>query len=329
MWFLLSQQAIRRTQAHPLQRYRMLRISQYALSRQRKDSNVVKRERWTEADVDDLPAGEHDDFDRKSGRLLGNQDEFFNKVAKALSAFANSGGGSLILGVTDNGTPDGLQATVGRTLVREWLEQKVPTLLDYPLSDFRVHLVERGKASRIPSDKEVIVIDVGDSAAAPHQSKRDKCYYRREAGHSVPAPHFYLELLRQRLTSPVLEVSLSSFEPIEVYEHEEGVFVGSWLNFDVMNVGRVAAYDWQLNCRQLSNDNIQQVRLESDVRFRNFPKGHGLYSKGIPINKTILPGCNYWERIAIGIQLRPVARSEIAVRREIETMIGVSISAEI
>ena len=119
MWFLLSQQAIRRTQAHPLQRYRMLRISQYALSRQREDSNVVKRERWTEADVDELPAGEHDDFDRKSGRLLDNQDEFFNKVAKALSAFANSGGGSLILGITDNGTPDGLRATVGRTATRE------------------------------------------------------------------------------------------------------------------------------------------------------------------------------------------------------------------
>jgi hypothetical protein len=38
----------------------------------------VKRERWTEADVDNLPAGEHDDFDRKSGRLLGNQDEFLS-----------------------------------------------------------------------------------------------------------------------------------------------------------------------------------------------------------------------------------------------------------
>ena len=243
-------------------------------------------------------------------------------MAKALSAFANSGGGSLILGVMDNGTPDGLQATEGKTPLREWLEQKVPTLLDYPLSDFRVHLIERGKASRIPSDKEVIVIDVGDSAAAPHQSKRDKRYYRREAGRSVPAPHFDRAFAAAANEFLVLEVSLSSFEPVEAYEHEEGLFVGSLLNFEVKNVGRVAAYDWQLNCRQLSNENIQQVRLELDVRFGNFPKGLGLYSKGIPISKTILPGCNYRERIPIGIQLRPVARAEIAVRREIETMIG-------
>ena len=188
-------------------------------------------------------------------------------------------------------------------------------------NDFRVHLVERAKASRIPSDKEVFVIDIGDSAAAPHQSKRDKCYYRREAGHSVPAPHFYLELLRQRLTSPALEVLLRTFGPVEAYEHEEGLFVGSWLNFEIRNVGRVAAYDWQLNIRQLTNDKIQQARLEADVRFSNFPKGQGLPSKGIATNRNILPGCDYWEPIKIGIHLRPVARNEIAVRREIEMMI--------
>jgi hypothetical protein len=322
MWFLFSQQARRKSRIHPLQRLRTLRMTDYALSRQREELNVVKREHWTEADLDSLPAGEPDAFDRKSGRLFDKQDEFFNKVAKALSAFANSGGGSLILGVTDDGTPDGLPTTVGRTPMRDWLEQKVPTLLDYPLSDFRVHVVVRDNASRIPSEKEVIVIDVGDSAAAPHQSKRDKCYYRREAGHSVPAPHFYLELLRQRLTNPVLELSLRSFEPVEAYEHENGLFVGAWLKFEVSNVGRVAAYDWQLNCRQLANDKIPQERLKSDFRFQKFPKGDGSYSRGTPINKTILPGCNYWEWIAIGIQLRPRARAENAVLGEIETMIA-------
>ena len=59
-----------------------------------------------------------------------------------------------------------------------------------------------------------------------------------------------------------------------------------------------------------------------DVRFHKFPRGHGSYSTGIPFNKTILPGCNYWERIAIGIQLRPSARRENAVLREIETMLA-------
>jgi hypothetical protein len=88
---------------------------------------------------------------------------------KALSAFANSGGGSLILGVMDNGTPDGLQPTVGKTPVREWVEQKVPTLLDYPLSDFRVHLLERGKASGfLPTKRSLSLMSV---TVPPHRTK--------------------------------------------------------------------------------------------------------------------------------------------------------------
>jgi putative transposase len=118
-------------------------------SRQRKELNVVKRERWTEADLDELPAEEPDGFDRKAGQLFEtSQDNFLNSIAKALSAFANSGGGSLILGIKDDGLPDGLRPFVGRTAMRDWIEQKIPHLLDYPLSDFRVHTVTKSDVSR-------------------------------------------------------------------------------------------------------------------------------------------------------------------------------------
>ena len=63
----------------------------------------------------------------------------------------------------DDGTPDGLPPLVGGTAIRDWIEQKVPHLLDYPLSDFRVHTVVKRDPSRIPAGREVIVIDVGDT----------------------------------------------------------------------------------------------------------------------------------------------------------------------
>lgn len=89
------------------------------------------------------------DFDRKAGQLFEtSQDNFLNSIAKALSAFANSGGGSLILGIKDDGLPDGLRPFVGRTAMRDWIEQKIPHLLDYPLSDFRVHTVTKSDVSR-------------------------------------------------------------------------------------------------------------------------------------------------------------------------------------
>jgi predicted HTH transcriptional regulator len=183
----LFSQSMRSTSGtRPIQRLRTVSSAEQALARQRRELNVVKREHWKESDLENLPEGEPDVFDRKSGRLFDNRDKFLDGVAKALSAFANSGGGSLILGVSNDGVPDGLPPREGKTSMREWLEQKIPALLDYPLGDFRVHTVSRSENSRIPSDKEVIVIDVGDSAAAPHQSARDKIYYRREGGHSKP-----------------------------------------------------------------------------------------------------------------------------------------------
>jgi hypothetical protein len=190
MWFLYPQLARPKSRICAVQRLRSIRSVDYTLSRQREELNIVKRERWTEAELEDLPTEEPDVFDRKSGRLFEDQAKFLDSVAKALSAFANSGGGSLIIGMDDNGAPDGLPAAVGQAAMRDWIEQKIPHLLDYPISDFRVHTVIKSDPSRIPADKEVIVIDVGDSAAAPHQNKRDKIYYRREGGAISPCSPF-------------------------------------------------------------------------------------------------------------------------------------------
>ena len=79
-----------------------------SLVRQRSDMNSVKREKWTEADLDALPLGEHDYFERKSGPLFAKPDEALGAAAKALSAFANSGGGHLILGIDNAGVLDGI-----------------------------------------------------------------------------------------------------------------------------------------------------------------------------------------------------------------------------
>jgi hypothetical protein len=74
----------------------------------------------------------------------------------------------------------------------------------------RARVVPAKSKSRIPPGKDVIVVDIGDSALAPHQRKSDKVYFYRVAGHSVPVPHFYLELLRQRLVDAALALSLVS-----------------------------------------------------------------------------------------------------------------------
>lgn len=166
----------------------------------------MKKERWTEAELVALPAGEHDYFERKGGDLLTDSG-YREKIAQALSAFANSGGGQLIIGVRDDLSIDGVPETRGRTRTRDWIEQLIPNLLIYALQDFRVHEVERDPQSAIPVNRVVIVIEVGDSALAPHQSESNKVYYHRSGGRSEPAPHHYLKMLWSRETYPSRRVA--------------------------------------------------------------------------------------------------------------------------
>ena len=302
-----------------------IRSSVMSLLRQEISMNMIKREKWTEADVDALPAGEHDYFERKSGQLFTNMGDLLGKLAKTISAMANSGGGYIILGVDDAGTPDGVPPLQGNTPVRDWLEQKIPHLVEYPLADFRVHVVEPSVSSRIPSGKQVIVVDIGDSALAPHQCAHGGgdatkyTYYYRQAGRSEPAPHFYLELLRQRLVSPVLEATLTRVVPVKAARVPDGVFLATHLRFLVRNSGRVAAYKWQLQVTEMAGHPEGRV---SDYRFRvgDYPSGWGM-SGGIRVDDTILPGCALDENKDFGMLLRPAALSAESVQVEIEALI--------
>ena len=202
--------------------------------------------------------------------MFADPGELLGKLAKTVSALANSDGGYIVLGVDDAGTPDGVPPMRGKTSTKEWLEQKIPHLVAYPLADFRVHVAEPSTPSRIPAGCQVIVVDIGDSALAPHQclhggvGAAKHMYYYRQASHSEPAPHFYLELLRQRLVAPVLTADLVEVLPIKARSADGGVFGALRLRFHITNAGRVAAYKWQLQITEYDGHQADRV---SDYRF--------------------------------------------------------------
>jgi len=291
-----------------------------ALGRQdQSDMTFVKRENWTENEVNELPTGEHDYFDRKSGAIFdkaADRNQLYDTLAKAASAFTNSGGGHLILGATDAGVLDGVPHIFsGMTTVRDWLEQKLPQLVDYRLSDFRVHVARPRIGSSIPQGRDVIVVDFGDSALAPHQSTRDHIYYYRSAGRSLPAPHFYLELLRQRLTSPSLDFDLTGVD-VDAWSYEEQLILRLEARFLLENKGRVAAYKWALVARTLTN--APEGRAD-DFLFGAIP-GAPAHMSSIRIDDTILPGCTCAETKVFGARLRPMV-DEAAARAELSAML--------
>lgn len=88
---------------------------------------------WDEDCVLNLPAHESDTFERKGAQLLDCQpkddDKLWDKLAKQLSAFANSKGGQIIFGVANDGAVDrgGVTRTVrGQRSIKNGLKITFP-----------------------------------------------------------------------------------------------------------------------------------------------------------------------------------------------------------
>jgi hypothetical protein len=256
----------------------LARAARNGAARRELTATLYMRERWTEPDVLALPTGEHNYFERKRWAFLDGGRE---KLAKALSALANSGGGHLVIGVQDDGTIDGAPPMRGRTSTRDWLEQIIPGCLAPPLAGFRVHVVERAEhGSVIPADRVVLVVDVADSAHAPHQAEQERIYYYREGGRSERAPHFVLEGLRNRLVAPQLVPTLRAPVLRSRTQRDGRHWVTLGLPIAVRNDGKIAALKWRVVIEEaiLGNRNT----LEGHIEHRR---------KGIEVgDRTLFPG---------------------------------------
>jgi Schlafen, AlbA_2 len=164
-------------------------------------SYKVPEEQWTEKMVKDLPS-EDDRFEFKENIDI-------EKITKEICAFANSFGGTLFLGVKDkNSGITGVDSLKGNKPTTLWLEQIIPTKLEFRFGSFRVREVKLASSTqkKIGLDKAVISIDVFDSELTPYQVVQTRIYYRRENSSSKEAPHSYLAYLWSRNSSDKTQV---------------------------------------------------------------------------------------------------------------------------
>lgn len=152
-----------------------------------------------------LPPGDEDSrWELKSASYLTPQkrSDLKSELGKQVSAFANSGGGYLVFGVSKERNLEPCEMAVGREPMKDFLATMVEQSVEHPIRHFHIHQV--GFAG--DTSNAIFVVELEDSPAAPHQAKAEKIYYYRIDGHSKPAPHFHLELLRHRFTKSVIEI---------------------------------------------------------------------------------------------------------------------------
>jgi len=191
--------------------------------------------------------------------LKDNKTNLLNERSKQVSAFANSGGWNLVLGLSDDKEIEPCEQLVGRQPMKDYLATVVEQSVEYPLQDFRVHRIPLTKDPQ----KSIFIIEVGDSLAASHQAKRDSHYYYRIDGHTKPAPHLHVELLRQRETRAVLEIGNVEYYVEKFLGTDTGI-VEIMVVLPIRNVSYQAAASWGVLIEHTRQDDCWEIRTTGE-----------------------------------------------------------------
>jgi hypothetical protein len=153
-------------------------------------------------DLSNLPSREDDRLEFKSS-LIGFTD-LQKRIERAASAFWNTGGGTLIVGVNDCGKSDGgIPVLKGNQPIRAWVDLIIEGVK--PTGKYDVRLWEHGSTGSINPDHCVLGIEFAESRDLPHMAP-DHNYYIRAGEHTHSASHYIVEALwaRRRSIRPVL-----------------------------------------------------------------------------------------------------------------------------
>lgn len=232
-----------------------------------------------------LPPSEDDHWEFKSAIYLTNQSrgELKKELGKQVSAFANSGGGYLVFGLSDDRQLESCEQAVGRQPMKDFLATMVEQSVEYPIRHFQVH--------RIPFANEpamsVFVVAIEDSPAAPHQAKEERIYYYRIDGHSKPAPHFHVELLRNRMTKAVLQVMDIDYVFQGVEHRDTSPRLNIALTVTVENQSLQSATNWGVYIKTCREDYRWKARREQAFVTEGVCI-HGECSVLLPSEKTVV-----------------------------------------
>jgi hypothetical protein len=198
-------------------------------------------------------------LDYKAAGALDRDDRKRTEITKDVSAFANSDGGIIVYGISEEDhRPKELSYIDGRVYTKEWLENVIQ-LVQPRIDGVNIYPVRFGDV-----EKTVYVVKVPRSANAPHMAK-DKRYYKRFNFKSEPMEDYEVKDLYNRASVPKLKIVACLFSP----EEDDDTVVYS-LKAAIVNNGNQVCESYKLNfyintvdyCRNIS---YEPLRVKNSV----------------------------------------------------------------
>lgn len=139
----------------------------------------------------------------------------------------------------------GVPTYIGKTPIKEWLEQIIDSGVNPKISGLQTNLVS------LDNEKYTLAISIPKSTTAPHQSS-DKKYYKRFHSKSEPMEHYEIEDVRNRSHSvqPLVNIDIIFYK-------------GEFVRFIISNPGN----NWSATDIRFSISGLMQNYWQTAGRF--------------------------------------------------------------
>lgn len=163
------------------------------------------KEEFNESDINALIANGVEESIHLDFKAAGSLDKHVNKkreIAKDVSAFANSDGGVIVYGITEENHVATAESPVdGNIFTKEWLEQVINSNIEKRIPNVRIYPIRlKGEVS-----STVYIVKIPRSNSVPHQCKDHK-YYRRFNFQSVSMEEYEVRELFNRVGTAKLSL---------------------------------------------------------------------------------------------------------------------------
>jgi hypothetical protein len=253
---------------------------------------------------------ENPELEYKAAGALQRDDKKVMEITKDVSAFANSNGGVLIYGLTEDKHLPGCIDPVDRNVIKkEWLEQVINSKIRPRIHGLKIHVVA------IPENQDHVVyileIPKGETA---HQAD-DKRYYRRHNFIVEPLHDHEIRDIMGRQKNPEIQIDFDltwknvysapasdekkpCFYLLNVYANNAGKVYAKYINV-VLTLPQKCL---QINAFDRNNQNAEEINADNKVRDLVAPNAER-YQRTLTIAKPPEYGPARYEPVLPGMRM--------------------------